>query len=1122
MIPQRTGEIRKTLLLCCPIALALASGLASSAPIHDAARDGDAERVKTLLTSDPKLIEARTEDGNTPLHLAALEGHAAVARVLLEHGAQVNARGLRQETPLHMAMYYGHREVAELLLDKRAEPNLQSATGETPLHVAARKGQRDLVELLLEHDAGTFVRDKSGKTPAALAAENGHSELAQMLTPRVGELNEVKHIAIGGAKTFSAESLLNGVRATPDFLEISDPFAPLDAFVEALQRKLQLGYQHHGFPRAMISARLHTQPARIVLTVDEGPRYFCAGVSISGLTNMPARAILERLTLTNAPAPAPRSILQFNDTPPSSAPSGQSGSSRSEQSEALWAKADPARFSDFDLHQIKEQIADTMRNHGFLFPRIETTAVPDPTSHTAELRVDVLEEGPRAVVGSIEFSGNRKNSRDALLRYLDLKPGMELTSQTISNIEERMWRSARFLSNSVFTGSPDASERVPLRIEVAEYDPAPQVDEPFSRADQAMLKMREWLSKLGEGRDEAVLTWSGVPKPSSHYELILSPQGGLAVLAGDTSPDSPSKALEGAVLKPTLAVFCSQARAAKLTIPHLSEGLLLSAAVGSKAAETNETPFDITIGAGYTPPQEDSEQHFRIALAVPPVACIGLNHRLKSTNWFEGNELIRSNADMLLRVDSRTGQIIGLRVTNQQNHAALQLRFERGAFDRSVRRLEEAGAALPNRYDSNAPFSTLIGFLAQELLSSDLLKTVLRSNLPGATWNRLPALLAHFDFQELLSPLNQLRDQSAATNAEEAFVVPEAFASQEAANSSVIAMVAGWFVERSDQLVLGGSWPNILAREAGLVFQGRAKYAELALEGIYDSPETGPIGYLTTATLLARAQPPLARRFAARGLERLSAADFRRDWELFLEGDTVISQCLAKLAAALARLDPQDIEALAILQSPARAQLIRQLVRGLRSAKDQPLMKTLAPALDDFWEHELKVEVAGALKELSVDAAAAYDQALKFYQGQLPDYARAIELFQQSAERGHEGAQFFLGQIYENGQGVPKDFTAALHWYRQAATNGSPAAAMALANIYSDGLQVTPDRVEVFVWYSVAAAQQGQSVAEALSKGAQRRLTPEQTEEGTKRIAAILAARLSSHSSAEPVPINKE
>src|SRR6516225_6441970 len=68
------------------------ASIAFSSPIHDAARKGDAKKVAALLQSDPKLAGDRDKNGDTPLHVAALHGQVAVAQVLLDAGADVNAR----------------------------------------------------------------------------------------------------------------------------------------------------------------------------------------------------------------------------------------------------------------------------------------------------------------------------------------------------------------------------------------------------------------------------------------------------------------------------------------------------------------------------------------------------------------------------------------------------------------------------------------------------------------------------------------------------------------------------------------------------------------------------------------------------------------------------------------------------------------------------------------------------------------------------------------------------------------------------------------------------------------------------------------------------------------------
>lgn len=101
---------------------------------------------------------------------------------LLSHGAGVNARGPAGSTPLQDAALGGHAVVAALLLDKGADLNARDAeSGSTALHIAASYGRRDVVLLLLDRGADRRIRNKAGKTPYDLAIEAGQKDLAAML-----------------------------------------------------------------------------------------------------------------------------------------------------------------------------------------------------------------------------------------------------------------------------------------------------------------------------------------------------------------------------------------------------------------------------------------------------------------------------------------------------------------------------------------------------------------------------------------------------------------------------------------------------------------------------------------------------------------------------------------------------------------------------------------------------------------------------------------------------------------------------------------------------------------------------------------------------------------------------
>ena len=71
--------------------------------ILEAVKVGDLKRVHELIEEDPDVVHARTEYWSTPLHVAIKEGHYDVVELLIEKGADVNAKNINGNTPLHIA-----------------------------------------------------------------------------------------------------------------------------------------------------------------------------------------------------------------------------------------------------------------------------------------------------------------------------------------------------------------------------------------------------------------------------------------------------------------------------------------------------------------------------------------------------------------------------------------------------------------------------------------------------------------------------------------------------------------------------------------------------------------------------------------------------------------------------------------------------------------------------------------------------------------------------------------------------------------------------------------------------------------------------------------------------------
>jgi hypothetical protein len=150
--------------------------------VHLAAEQGDLEKVKALLETNPDLATSKDKSGITPLHLAAYRGHKNIVELLLSKGADLNAKMKGGQTPLHAALEKGQKEVVELLLAYYA--NAWDNDGHTPLHCAAYQGHKEVVELLLANHVN--AKNKDGHTPLHYALEKGHKDVADLLRQHGG------------------------------------------------------------------------------------------------------------------------------------------------------------------------------------------------------------------------------------------------------------------------------------------------------------------------------------------------------------------------------------------------------------------------------------------------------------------------------------------------------------------------------------------------------------------------------------------------------------------------------------------------------------------------------------------------------------------------------------------------------------------------------------------------------------------------------------------------------------------------------------------------------------------------------------------------------------------------
>ena len=165
--------------------------------LHDAAIVQNLEVVRVLLIHGAD-INAKNSQGRTPFHQLFQSSYSKdlidVARLLVEHGANVNTRDRRHETPLHLTSHEGNVELVRVLLDHGANVNVKNDQGQTPLYLALHpqhlsQDNFGVVPLLIDHGADVNTGDNVHETPLHLASRKLDLESVRVLLDHDANIN---------------------------------------------------------------------------------------------------------------------------------------------------------------------------------------------------------------------------------------------------------------------------------------------------------------------------------------------------------------------------------------------------------------------------------------------------------------------------------------------------------------------------------------------------------------------------------------------------------------------------------------------------------------------------------------------------------------------------------------------------------------------------------------------------------------------------------------------------------------------------------------------------------------------------------------------------------------------
>lgn len=866
---------------------------------------------------------------------------------------------------------------------------VQAALGETP-------GDRDLPSARLESFSpypiatqgveGGFLQ---GSPESAVGA--GRREEAKTAAPArltVGDLGDPQAIEFEGAETISPKELRRALSTDLAYQAAARPSAPLADFLDVLEERLTEGYLHSGFPDARVTVAQRDD--RIVAGISEGAWYKQGAIRVVGSEHIDEKALGEWM-MTKLPARHWRMVSE-----------NQIDVSDDEHG-VLWAPNKPALFSRSGKRFIDLAVTHALIRHGFPYAAFKVRLEPKGTDNTADLIVEILNNPLPSKIGSIEIEGLSRDSREALLDFLEVAPGDALNDTLLQRIDDRLRDSCRYWKREVFAEiNADTSERyasapdndVRLVLKLDEYSHAPPLNEPLTPTDEILRKAAKWLEGYGtRDTDEDIVVVATNPRLGSAPiygaggisvdRIIAGPRGEILLdIQGDVDQ---GWTIDHSIAADPHGVAMidwhrqDQFRAASRL--QLYRDLRLAPEYTEDGAYCLNLGLNYYITAGGANPAWNAE--------IEPVTIVDLAHRAETSVELEGGRLRLAMRNLLIELDDATGQLIRATIT-KANGSTVQFELVRNAYKTALAEIERRSSDFASRHDDGNRMLPAFDYV----LTLGAMQPQLKHASPwivglSTCITRLPIDLSGYTKRLVAERLGLESDKSVHE-----FYIPldhTPYMSQ-SSFANACQFLAIHSAALADLGFERGSWPWTFARELGFSYQVAAWSRELQisnmrkmsheLERLLEENALGPIGYMVYARS-PNQDAKWAASVARTGLENLSDEAFLRDVRLLTEGDSGLASLSRAIVEQLWGLPAEEqTEFLAALPDEARGaarQLLEIRHEDPEIESGEAIVKVLVRAWNDSLRERVRAEFeriiaaegehsAGAIAEVASEA----------------------------------------------------------------------------------------------------------------------------------------------------------
>lgn len=795
-----------------------------------------------------------------------------------------------------------------------------------------------------------------------LLASNGRT------AEEVGSFGDLKQLEIRGCVAFTADDIKDQLWQSLDIQMAAYPKAPLSDYIAMLDGKICEGYRYAGFPDVKVTGSPDQKAGRLVLTIVEGERLRAGDIRVEGANAIPVTDLVRALTSRR-----PKKATQEEQKLKPQSDVSKKTPKAPETYPPVWEQGKPAHLDQQTKKEREAGIRDALADLGFTSTRFIDDVSPDPKGGTASLVIRIHDEGVQTVLDRIDILGNERNSRQEIIDYLELKPGMPLNRQLCDRLRERLWMSGRFIKADVSLMPVFRhQQKQGMAIDVLEYPKVPRLSEPLSPIEKSLMK---WGRRMSDQT-----TWPGdlVCHDTVHnVDLVMSPDHGTLLLFHGQAKSGKAPSLSYAFAATSEEVGVYNAAAGRKCAFALN-GTQFRVQVGFMLSDKREDwdrshPFITRIGLGITTDENTALTPFRLDFTMTPSGCLAMAHEHKATCSIKNDVLSIDSSMLKMKVENSSGQLMECKVCadDESQPPVILIGFEKGTYDRYAKELRAAVAGHPNSYDPHHSLTSAGKFLATDETFWNWLVMLYKAaeTLKGGSGGAAPVKL---DPQALsiarkllaagiLSPLDALCNTKNDADSKFQLRGDCSFA-----QSGVTGLAAQTALYATDSIFPRDSWPWTLTREISLMAVGRSNHSLDHLSDLYGSAESGPVCCLAAGSMAFWIEPNGGpKMFGKKGLKRLDVKNFRNDYRFLLQPNHPIAKHVNDVVAALRTLDDDDIAYLLKKVSPERARILKAGFETLRQHPDKTAVDLLPQVLDAAWEAGLRETVKTGLESLT-------------------------------------------------------------------------------------------------------------------------------------------------------------